>query len=124
MAFFRVYPRQAEAMYHDRSSQDVFGDALLAGLSQGMSDLEQLLGPYHRARPCPNRGPSGATSRNPTRRVPTTRDPPCRLDVVDAGRWRTRQTPRRKGPEPPGPPGVKGRVPGADGTVPPRSPAP
>ena len=80
MAFFRVNPRQAETMYHHHpSSQDVFGDALLAGLSQGMSDLEQLLGPYHRARTCPNstRGPSGAAPRKPTRRVPTTRDPPA-----------------------------------------------
>ena len=78
MAFFRVNPRQAETMYHHHpSSQDVFGDALLAGLSQGMSDLEQLLGPYHRARPCPTRGPSGGAPRKPTRRVPTTRDPPA-----------------------------------------------
>ena len=78
MAFFKVYPRQAETMYHHHpSSPDVLGDALLAGLSQGMSDLEQLLGPYHRARPCPTRGPSGAASWKPTRRVPTTRDLPA-----------------------------------------------
>ena len=82
MAFFRVYPGQAETTYHHPSSRDVFGDALLAGLSQGMSDLEQLLGPYHRARSCPNtckssRETSGAATRKPTRRVPTTRDPPA-----------------------------------------------
>ena len=87
MAFYRVYPRQPE--YYP--SREVIAEAILSGLSRGMNDLNQLLGPYHRARgsngPCCEATKQGVplctrasqkqSSQIPHKRAPTLRDPPA-----------------------------------------------
>ena len=69
MAFFRVYPRQRERY----PSQNDIADAILTGLSQGMNDLDQFLGPYHRARS--HRGPCGGASQRQGSNCSGTRGP-------------------------------------------------
>ena len=87
MALYRVYPRQPE--YYP--SREVIADAILSGLSRGMNDLDQLLGPYHRTwgsnGPCSEATKQGVlsctgarqkqSSQTPHKRAPTLRDPPA-----------------------------------------------